>query len=220
MAVGTAAVPAPAPPPPPPLGRPQDPDPRPGRRVSIHPQPTRAPRDEAMALGPLRGRELARAVAKGPALKWGSGGMAGGKAAAALWLPLAPGVTGTATDPPPPRGAKESEGLTGDVHCLTGEQGGRGTQQPKASEAPHPGLPALAPDPTEALDVTLCLHAAARPRRLTKAWVVKCNGGGNATALSGTLPDTPGAAGGGYGSGTSPGDPRLGEAPGSAPPAR
>ena len=64
-----------------------------------------------MALGPLRGRELARAVAKGPALKWGSGGMAGGKAAAALRLPLAPGVTGTATgDPPPPTG---NEGVRG-----------------------------------------------------------------------------------------------------------
>ena len=47
--------------PPPPRGRPQDPDPQPGRRVRIRPQPTRAPRDEAMALGPLRRRELARA---------------------------------------------------------------------------------------------------------------------------------------------------------------
>ena len=70
-----------------PLGKPQDPDPGPGRRVSIHPQPTRAPRDEAMALGPLRGRELAQAVAKGPTPKWGSDGMAGGTAAAALRLP-------------------------------------------------------------------------------------------------------------------------------------
>ena len=50
-----------------------------------------------MALGPLQGREPARAVAKGPTLKWGSGGMAGGTAAAALRLPLVPGVNGTAT---------------------------------------------------------------------------------------------------------------------------
>ena len=39
----------------PPLGGPQDPDPQPGRRVSLRPQPRRAPREEAMALGPLRG---------------------------------------------------------------------------------------------------------------------------------------------------------------------
>ena len=37
----------------PPLGRHQGPDPRAGRRVSIRPQPTRVPRPEAMALGPL-----------------------------------------------------------------------------------------------------------------------------------------------------------------------
>ena len=41
VAVGMAAVPAPATPP---LGWPQCPDPR---RVSIHPQPTRAPREKA-----------------------------------------------------------------------------------------------------------------------------------------------------------------------------
>ena len=35
----------------------------------MHLQPTRAPRGEAMAVGPLRGREPARAVAKGPTLK-------------------------------------------------------------------------------------------------------------------------------------------------------
>ena len=40
----------------------------PGRRVSIRPQPTRAPRDERMALGPLRGREPAIWV-------WGGGQM-------------------------------------------------------------------------------------------------------------------------------------------------
>ena len=34
-------------------GRPQGPDPLPGRRVSIRPQPTRAPRGEAMAVNPL-----------------------------------------------------------------------------------------------------------------------------------------------------------------------
>ena len=60
-------------------------------------------------------------------MKWGSGGMAGGTAAAALQPHLAPGVTGTAaSDPPPPWGTKESEGLTGDVHCLIGKQGGGG----------------------------------------------------------------------------------------------
>ena len=229
MAVGKAEVPAKAPPPPPPGGA-QDPDPWPSRRVSIRPQPTRAPRDEAMALGPLRGGGggLARAMATGPKLNWGCGGVAGGTGAAALRLPLAPVATGTAAgDPPPsppsppPRGAKESEGLTGDVDCLTREQEERGRQQLKAPKGPHRGLPATAPEPTEALDVTLCLHAAARPRRLTMAWAVNCGGGGgNTTALSGALPDTPGAGDGGDGSGTSPGDPPPGEAPGSGSPAR
>ena len=37
------------------LGGPQDPDPQPSRRVSLRPQPRRAPREEPMALGPLRG---------------------------------------------------------------------------------------------------------------------------------------------------------------------
>ena len=90
--------------PPPPLGRPQR-----GRRMSIRLEPTRAPRDEAMALSPQRGREPARAVATGPTLKWGSSGMAGGTAAAALRLPIAPGVTGTAAgEPPPPPGERRS----------------------------------------------------------------------------------------------------------------
>ena len=92
------------------LGRPQDPDPQPGRRMSIRPQPTRAPRDEAIALGPHQRSVPAQEVAKGPTLKWGSGGMVGGTAAAALRLPLTPGVTGTATShpppPPPPKGCR------------------------------------------------------------------------------------------------------------------
>ena len=100
VAVGEGAVPAPATPPPP--GWPQCPDPRPGWRVSIHPQPTRAPRGEAMALGPLRGRGPARAVVQGPTPPWGVAGTTGGTAAAALRLPLAPGVTGTAAGGPPP----------------------------------------------------------------------------------------------------------------------
>ena len=41
----TAAAPAPATPPPP-VRQPQGPDPLPGRRVSICPQPMRAPRDD------------------------------------------------------------------------------------------------------------------------------------------------------------------------------
>ena len=110
VTVGTAAVLAPATTP---LGRPQGPDPRPGRRVSIRPQPTRAPRGEAMDLGPLRGREPTRAVAKGHTLQWGNGGMAGGTAAAALRLPLAPGVNGTATSEPPPPPSGERRGPKG-----------------------------------------------------------------------------------------------------------
>ena len=93
--------------PPPPLGWPHFPDPRPGGGVSIRPQTTRAPRVEAMALGPLRRRGPARAVARGPTLQWGVGGTTRGTAAAALRLPLAPGLAGTAARgssprPPPP----------------------------------------------------------------------------------------------------------------------
>ena len=79
VVVGTEAVPAPATPL---LVWPQCPDPRPGWRVSIRPQPTRAPQGEAMALGPPRGRGPARAVARGPTLQWGAGGTTGGAAAA------------------------------------------------------------------------------------------------------------------------------------------
>ena len=50
----TTAVPALATPP---LVWHQCPDPRPGWRVSVRPQPTRAPQGEAMALGSPRGAE-------------------------------------------------------------------------------------------------------------------------------------------------------------------
>ena len=110
VAVAKAAVPVPAPPP---LGRPQAPDPQAGWRVSIRPQPTRAPRHEAMVLGPLWGRGAARAMARVPTRQWGGGGLTGGTAAAAPRLPLAPSATGVATSglPPPPPG--ESRGLGG-----------------------------------------------------------------------------------------------------------
>ena len=93
VAVATAAVPAPAAPP---LGRHQGPDHRAGRKVSIRPQPTRAPRREAMALGPFWGRGAARAVARVSTRQWGVGGTTGGTAAAALRLPFPTGATGVA----------------------------------------------------------------------------------------------------------------------------
>ena len=68
VAVAKAAVPAPAAPH---LGRPQGPDPRAGWRVSIRPQRTRAPRREAMALGPLWGRGATWAVARVPTRQLG-----------------------------------------------------------------------------------------------------------------------------------------------------
>ena len=56
----------------------------------MRPQPTRAPRGEVMALSHTRG---------GGELAWA---VAGGTAAAALWLPLAPSVAGNVPRPPPP----------------------------------------------------------------------------------------------------------------------
>ena len=100
VVVVMAAVPAPATPP---SGRPQGPEPLPGRRVSIRPQPMRAPRGEVMALNPTRGwGGFAWAVAEGPTPKWGSGGMAGGTSAAGMRLPLAPRVTGNVPRGSPP----------------------------------------------------------------------------------------------------------------------
>ena len=120
-----AAAPAPATPP---LRRPQGPDPLPGRRVYIRPQPMRAPRDEVMALGPLRGREPARAVAGGPTPEWGGGGMAWGTAAAAMRLPLAPGMTGTVArdspPSPPPLGRSSVRGA--DMRRIPSNRGARG----------------------------------------------------------------------------------------------
>ena len=65
--------------------------------------------------------------------------------------------------------------------------------------------------------MTLCVHAMACPRWLTRAWVVSCGGGGGRTTPPGTLPVTPGAGDGGYGNGSSTGNPPLGAAPGTAP---
>ena len=136
VVVGTAAVAALATPL---LVWPQCPDARPGWRVSIRPQPTRAPQGEAMALGPPRGRGSARAVARGPTLQRGVGGTTGGAAAAALRLPLAPGVARMVagapplppTPPPPPRGAAEAKG-PGGQHALP-------------TQAPPPPRPARPP---------------------------------------------------------------------------
>ena len=127
LVVGTAAVPAP-PPPPPPLGRLQGLDPRPGNRVSIRPQPTRAPgRRDGPGSPPRQGTS--------------PGGGNGPHATVGKWRycrghsrrgAVAPPRTGCDRDggrqppPPPPRGTKGSGGLTRGVHCLTGEQGVRG----------------------------------------------------------------------------------------------
>ena len=150
VAVGTAAVPAPAAPL---LEWPQCPDLRPGWRVSIHSQPTRAPRDEAMALGPPRGRGPARAAAQGPRLQWGVGGITGGTAAAALRLPLALGAAGTVAGGPPPSRAppphkgQQGPGVpAGDARCLPRERGGRGTRATlPPTPTPGPQRPGLAP---------------------------------------------------------------------------
>ena len=68
--------------------------------------------------------------------------------------------------------------------------------------------------------LTLCLHAMTCPRWLTRAWVVNYGGGSDTTTPRGTLPVTPGAGDGGYGSGSSPGNPPPEAALGTGPPTR
>ena len=142
LTVVTAAAPAPATPPP--LRRPQGPDPLPGQRVSKRPQPTWAPRDEAMALGPLQGRVPARAVARGPTREWAGGGMARGTAAVALRLPLPPGVTGT----PPPPGCHSVQGADrkGELPNRGARGAGSATAEGGGKPAPKPAGPSAQPD--------------------------------------------------------------------------
>ena len=64
-------------------------------------------------------------------------------------------------------------------------------QQVKTPEGPRPSLPAPAPDPIEALAVTLCLCAPAHPRRVTRAWVVNCEGGGGGNVTASLAPNRP-----------------------------
>ena len=70
------------------LGWAQEPDPLCGRRVSICPQPTRAPRGEVMALGPSWRVGPARAVAGGPPSlvpEWRARGVSQGRENAQYW---------------------------------------------------------------------------------------------------------------------------------------
>ena len=221
-AVATAAVPAPAAPP---LGRHQGPDPRAGRRVSIRPQPTRAPRPEAMALGPLWGRGAARAVARVPTRQWRVGGTARGTAAAAPRLPLPPGAAGVAAGglplppaPPPPGRA----GAWGEA---------RGRALPVGGPAAAGGTPAPGtegPLPRRADPGTHCSRVASRgplsargglPAATNQGQRARQGGeGGDVPDRPGALLDTPGADGGGGGGGTSPGDSPPGVAPVSGPP--
>ena len=89
-----------------------------------------------MALGPPRGQGSARAVAQGPTLQWGVGGTIGGTAAAALRLPLAPGVAGTVAGgplPPPPRPTRDNrcpEGQRMTRAACPRSEGGRGRGPP------------------------------------------------------------------------------------------
>ena len=86
-----------------PLGWAREPDPLCCRRLSIRPQPTRAPRGEVMALGPSRWGDPVRAVAGGPTAVRGGGVTASHPAAAALRLSLALGAARGVSAPPPPR---------------------------------------------------------------------------------------------------------------------
>ena len=139
-----------------PAGRPQGPDPLPGRRTSIRPQPTRAPRGEAMAPSPLQGEGLAWAVAGGPTPEWGGGGMARGTAVMALRLPLAPSVfgkvpRGSSPPTPLPLGGTVATGRADDEHRLSGERRGMHAQSLGAKASPRRPKPAqVAPRQEEA----------------------------------------------------------------------
>ena len=206
----------------PPLGRHQGPDPRAGWRVSIRPQPTRAPRREAMALGPLWGRGAARAVARVPTRQWGVGGTTGGTAAAALRLPLPPGATGVAAGgpqpPPPPPGRVGAWGAA------------RGRALPVRGPAATGGAPAPdtegpLPRPAD-LGSQRCrdanrgpLPARGCPPAATdqSQWAHRGGGAAASQIAPVALLDTPGAGGGGNGGGSGPGSPPPGVAPVSGP---
>ena len=177
VVVGTAAVQAPATPL---LEWPQCPDPRPGWRVSIRPQPTRAPQGEAMALGPPRGRGPARAVARGPTLPWGVGSTAGGAAAAALRLLLAPGVTRTVAGAPPPPPVRPSPSPhppprgTADANEPNGQRGLPTQRFRGAGNARCPPPPPTLPAPSGQAwpPVDLQLHYFSYGTWTTRTWTL------------------------------------------------
>ena len=129
--------------PPPPRGLASGSGP-PCRQGSIRPQPTRAPRYEAMALGPLWGRCAARAVARAPTRQWGGWRVDRGLSRRGTAAPPRTGCDrhGDRRPPPPPPGKQRSGGQSGDRHCLPGERQRRGVHQPLAPENPRPNLPA------------------------------------------------------------------------------
>ena len=170
------------------LGRHQGPDPRAGRRVSVRPQPTRAPRREAMALDPLWGRGAARTVARVPTRQWGVGGTVGGTAAAALRLPLSPGVAGAAAGgPPPPRGEMRPGGQPGNEHRVPGDRRQQRACRPPTPRGPCPSLLPSAPtasaqltETAPAVDTTWA--EAARPQPAARRPRLTCACGAKTTA--------------------------------------
>ena len=146
VVVVMAAVPAPVDFP---IGWAQEPDPPCGRRLSIRPQPTRAPCGEVVALGPSRAGDHTRVVVGGPSSGWGSGGMARDPAAVALRLSFALGVARGVSGTPPCLGTVVAAVRANGVHHLTREwQGGSmgqlGATPPPPHHPPTPLPPALA----------------------------------------------------------------------------
>ena len=149
-AVGTAAVPAPVAPP---LEWPQCPDLRPGWRVSIRPQPTRAPQGEAMALGPPRGAGVSPGSGAGPHAALGGWRYDRGHRRRGTAAPPSAGRGrdgGRRCPPPDPLPPHEGEqGLVepaDDARCLTKERGGQGARAPLPSTpTPGPQRPGLVP---------------------------------------------------------------------------
>ena len=142
-----------------PLGWAPEPDPLCGRRVSIRPQPRRAPR-RGGGTDSVSDGDHNWTAAGGPTPGWGGGGMPWDPAAAALRLSLAldvaRGVSGS--PPPPPRhpGTVVAAGRVDGAHRLTRDGLGRSVGQRDATPPPPPPPPAPTLAPLQPATILFC----------------------------------------------------------------